>query len=580
MNRNNRNRNNFNNRFMLNYFQNHDYSDYINNNIYKEESKNNNSNIDSCYLHLLGKQKKENLNHKNKINIYEENSKFINSRRIFKFKNAQVYLKYNTFDRDITKAKIINLKNNIKQINGNRNRNFYYAKILNQNKTINSTINENELYNRKEKYNILMNIKNKTNDDEKYLKFKKQIFEKAANKIQQKVGIVRDINSKIKKMKNLSKKFLLKKPFIAKAILKGSDENNKKNINISNKTIEQDTKNNSLNNKNNSLENEKLNRSNKINIDKINIDLNISKRNKTISYKFNEKRTELEKDYQYFDISKIKANAQIPKEYLNIIYHNLLEEENKGIIPNPDYKKILSQKEINGQMRSILIDWIIDVHYKFGLTDETLFMTILIIDRYISYKQISKLRFQLLGITALLLSCKYEEIMLPKIEDFIYITDNAYVKKDVIDMERDILDVLNFDLIFPSPIKFYEYLALNFDFDKKKFLMGKYLMESFMVDLNWVKYRASVIACSCIYIVMKYYKMENYKEAYNKKYYNLNENDINNIKYQNEFDIKDCAKDICVFVDNVNKTNYLSCKNKYADENFEKVSLIISGEIS
>ena len=83
-------------------------------------------------------------------------------------------------------------------------------------------------------------------------------------------------------MKNLSKKFLLKKPFIAKAILKGSDENNKKNINISNKTIEQDTKNNSLNNKNNSLENEKLNRSNKINIDKINIDLNISKRNKTI----------------------------------------------------------------------------------------------------------------------------------------------------------------------------------------------------------------------------------------------------------------------------------------------------------
>ena len=580
MNRNNRNRNNFNNRFMLNYFQNHDYSDYINNNIYKEESKNNNSNMDSCYLHLLGKQKKENLNHKNKINIYEENSKFINSRRIFKFKNAQVYLKYNTFDRDITKAKIINLKNNIKQINGNRNRNFYYTKILNQNKTINSTINENELYNRKEKYNILMNIKNKTNDDEKYLKFKKQIFEKAANKIQQKVGIVRDINSKIKKMKNLSKKFLLKKPFIAKSILKGSDEDNKKNIKISNKTIEQDTKNNSLNNKNNSLENEKLNRSNKINIDKINIDLNISKRNKTISYKFNEKRTELEKDYQYFDISKIKANAQIPKEYLNIIYHNLLEEENKGIIPNPDYKKILSQKEINGQMRSILIDWIIDVHYKFGLTDETLFMTILIIDRYISYKQISKLRFQLLGITALLLSCKYEEIMLPKIEDFIYITDNAYVKKDVIDMERDILDVLNFDLIFPSPIKFYEYLALNFDFDKKKFLMGKYLMESFMVDLNWVKYRASIIACSCIYIVMKYYKMENYKEAYNKKYYNLNENDINNIKYQNEFDVKDCAKDICVFVDNVNKTNYLSCKNKYADENFEKVSLIISGEIS
>ena len=562
---------------MLNYFQNHDYSDYINNNIFKNDTKTNNSSIESKYLHFLDKQKQETMNYKNKINLYEENSKFINSRKIFKCKNAQLYSKYNTFDKDKGKVRIINLKNNI---NGNRNRNFYNMKILNKNNIINSTINENELYNRKEKYNILLNFKNKINDDEKYLKFKKQIFEKASLKIQQKVGIVKNINSKIKKLKNLNKKFLLKKPFIAKAFLKDNDENNKENIKVNNKTIDHGMKNNDLNTKNNSLENEKLNSSNKINIDSINIDINNSKRNKTISYKFNEYKQEFEEDFKYFDLSKIKENSQIPKEYLNIIYHNLLLEENKGIVPIPDYQKIISQKEINGQMRSILIDWLIDVHYKFDLTDETLFMTVLIIDRYISYKPISKLRFQLLGITSLLLSCKHEEITLPKIEDFIYITDNAYIKQDVIDMENDILDVLNFDLIFPSPIKFYEYLALNFGFDRKKFLIGKYLMESFMVDLNWVKYRASVIACSCIYIVMKYYKMENYKEAYNKKYYNLNENDINNIKYQNEFDIKDCAKDICVFVDNVNKTNYLSCKNKYADENFEKVSLIISGEIS
>ena len=561
---------------MLNYFQNHDYSDYINNNIFKNDTKNNNSSIESKYLHFLDKQKQETINYKNKINIYEENSKFINSRKIFKCKNVQLYSKYNTFDKDKGKARIINLKNNI---NGNRNRNFYNMKILNKNNIINSTINENELYNRKEKYNILLNYKNKINDDEKYLKFKKQIFEKASLKIQQKVGMVKNINSKIKKLKNLNKKFLLKKPFIAKAFLKNNDENNKENIKMNNKTIDQDIKNTDLNTKNNSLENEKLNRSNKINIDAINIGINNSKRNKTISYKFNENRPEFEEDYPYFDLSKIKENAQIPKEYLNIIYHNLLQEEHRGIVPIPDYQKIISQKEINGQMRSILIDWLIDVHYKFDLTDETLFMTVLIIDRYISYKPISKLRFQLLGITSLLLSCKYEEIMLPKIEDFIYITDNAYIKKDVIDMENDILDVLNFDLIFPSPIKFYEYLALNFDFDRKKFLMGKYLMESFMVDINWVKYRASVIACSCIYIVMKYYKMENYKEAYDRKYYNLNEYDVNDIKYQNELDIKDCAKDICVFVDNVNKSNYLSCKNKYSDENFEKVSLIISGEI-
>ena len=148
---------------MLNYFQNHDYSDYINNNIFKNDTKTNNSSIESKYLHFLDKQKQETMNYKNKINLYEENSKFINSRKIFKCKNAQLYSKYNTFDKDKGKVRIINLKNNI---NGNRNRNFYNMKILNKNNIINPTINENELYNRKEKYNILLNFKNKINDDE------------------------------------------------------------------------------------------------------------------------------------------------------------------------------------------------------------------------------------------------------------------------------------------------------------------------------------------------------------------------------------------------------------------------------
>ena len=96
-------------------------------------------------------------------------------------------------------------------------------------------------------------------------------------------------------------------------------------------------------------------------------------------------------------------------------------------------------------MRSILVDWIIDVHYKFCFMDETLFMSILIIDRYISIKYISKIRFQLFGITELLISCKHEEINLPKIDDFIYITDNAYTKDEVFIMENEILEVFNFD---------------------------------------------------------------------------------------------------------------------------------------
>ena len=273
---------------------------------------------------------------------------------------------------------------------------------------------------------------------------------------------------------------------------------------------------------------------------------------------------------KYFDISKIN-NIQIPKEYINIIYYNLLKEEEKGINPMPDYTYMQRQNEINDKMRSILVDWLIDVHFKFGFTDETLFMTISIIDRYLSICQISRTNFQLLGITALMIACKHEEIDLPKIDDFIYITDNAYVKKEVIKMEEDVLYKLNFEFLYPSPIKFFEYLSLNFNFTKKHHMMGKYLMESFLLDVKNVKYKPSIISCACTYIVMKFFKMSNYHESYSKKFYILDEA----VERYSEHNIKECAKDICLLVDNINKTNYQACLKKYSKPEQEKVSIII-----
>ena len=272
----------------------------------------------------------------------------------------------------------------------------------------------------------------------------------------------------------------------------------------------------------------------------------------------------------YFDISKIN-NIQIPKEYINIIYYNLLKEEEKGINPKPDHTYMNRQNEINDKMRSILVDWIIDVHFKFGFTDETLFMTISIIDRYLSICLISRTNFQLLGITALMIACKHEEIDLPKIDDFIYITDNAYVKDEVIKMEEDVLIKLNFEFLYPSPIKFFEYLSLHFNFSKKHHMMGKYLMESFLLDIKNVKYKPSIISCACTYIVMKFFKMANYHDSYDKKFYILDET----VERYSEHNIKECAKDICLLVDNINKTNYQACLKKYSKPEQEKVSIII-----
>ena len=287
------------------------------------------------------------------------------------------------------------------------------------------------------------------------------------------------------------------------------------------------------------------------------------------------KENEIKKDKEkinYFDITKIENNVQIPKEYINTIYYNLLNEENIGIYPQAKYNYMDDQSEINERMRGILIDWLIEVHFKFGFTDETLYMTVSIIDRYLSSNSVTKKNLQLLGITSLFISCKHEEIDVPKINDFTYITNNAYDKNEVIQMEDDILKFLKFNLLYPSPIKFFEYLSLHFNFNKKMHMMGKYLMESFLLDIKNIKYKSSIIACACCYIVMKFFKIYNYKDSYDKKFYSL---EINEKSKFNENDIKDCAKDICLLIDSIHKNKFFGCQKKFSDENHEKVSLLI-----
>ena len=277
---------------------------------------------------------------------------------------------------------------------------------------------------------------------------------------------------------------------------------------------------------------------------------------------------------KYFNTSSIR-NVQIPKEYLNTIYYNLLKEQytNKKKF-KPEYNYMNSQTEINEQMRSILVDWIIDVHGKFGFTDETLYMTVLIIDRYSSIKKITRNEYQNLGISALMISCKHEEINVPKVEDFIYITDNAYNKEEVFNMEQNILNGLNYDLLYPSPIKFFEYLSLKFNFDKKQFYFGKYLMETFLLNLIWIKYLPSIIACAAAYIVMKFFKLKNYKESYLKQWYMIEGKEGFNF-VEPRCGVKDCAQEMCNFVDNIGNTNYLSCQKKYESDEFCSISKLI-----
>ena len=272
-------------------------------------------------------------------------------------------------------------------------------------------------------------------------------------------------------------------------------------------------------------------------------------------------------DYLYlnFNFQNSQENISYVGEYLEEIYVNLLLEETQATT-KPKFGYMNTQPEINEIMRAILIDWIIDVHLRFNLRQETLFMTIWLIDTYLSFAFVHRDKLQLLGITCLLISCKSHEIYYPQNDKLIEMTDNAYSKEEMLTMENEILKKLNFFIVCPNPIDFYNILSKMFNFEKKQYYLGNYFIESALVNYQILKYSSSVIASSCTYLVMKYYRINGYQKLYN--------NFIINEQFPEDV-IKDAAKEIYVLVDNLSKSKFKSVKKKYSFTQFENVSEIL-----
>lgn len=113
-----------------------------------------------------------------------------------------------------------------------------------------------------------------------------------------------------------------------------------------------------------------------------------------------------------------------------------------------------SQPEISEKMRAILIDWIVEVHKKFELVTETLYLAINIVDRYLATKVVKRKELQLVGIGAMLIASKYEEIWAPEVNDFVCISDKAYSHQQMLVMEKCILGELQWNLTVPTPYVF------------------------------------------------------------------------------------------------------------------------------
>ncbi|KAL1803154.1 hypothetical protein ACET3Z_031801 [Daucus carota] len=184
-------------------------------------------------------------------------------------------------------------------------------------------------------------------------------------------------------------------------------------------------------------------------------------------------------------------------EYVDDIYKYYKLTEGDGQVH--DYMP--SQTDINSKMRSILIDWLVEVHRKFELMPESLYLTINIVDRYLSMKIVPRRELQLVGVGSMLIACKYEEIWAPEVNDFIAISDNAYNREQVLLMEKSILEKLEWYLTVPTPYVFLvRYIKSSVPSDPEMENMTFFLAELGLTHYTTVvTYCPSVIAASAVY---------------------------------------------------------------------------------
>lgn len=149
------------------------------------------------------------------------------------------------------------------------------------------------------------------------------------------------------------------------------------------------------------------------------------------------------------------------------------------------------QTDINEKMRAILVDWLIEVHYKFKLLPETLFLTVNLIDRYLERNDVVRTKLQLVGVGAMLIASKYEEIYAPEVRDFVYITDKAYTKEEIILMESALLSVLDFNICAPSSYRFLERFSKIAQATNQQFLLARYLIELPLIEYRMLKHSPS-----------------------------------------------------------------------------------------
>jgi len=256
---------------------------------------------------------------------------------------------------------------------------------------------------------------------------------------------------------------------------------------------------------------------------------------------------------------RLAKDPQHAVEYIPDIL-KVLEREQVSHSASAGYME--KQVHVNAKMRGILVDWLVSVQQKYKMKAETLFLAVTFLDRYLEKKHTTPRRYlQLVGITALMVAAKYEEMYPPQIADFVYVTDKAYSREEILKMEVTMLSALDFQVCTPTAMQFLErYQSVNGCKEAHRFL-AQYLLEMALPDYSMLKYSASLRAAASVFLSNKLLRQHPSWPSSMAKASNYVESNL-----------KECAKEMCALLEHAESNSLQAVRRKYSQPKYHAVA--------
>ncbi|KAG5301292.1 G2/mitotic-specific cyclin cdc13 [Histoplasma ohiense] len=263
------------------------------------------------------------------------------------------------------------------------------------------------------------------------------------------------------------------------------------------------------------------------------------------------------------DIEDEAWDTSMVAEYSDEIFQYMRELEMR-LLPNAHYMD--NQVEIQWSMRSVLMDWLVQVHHRFSLLPETLFLCVNYIDRFLSCKIVSLGKLQLVGATAIFIAAKYEEINCPSLQEIIYMVDNGYTADEILKAERFMLSMLQFELGWPGPMSFLRRISKADDYDLETRTLAKYFLEITIMDERFVGTPPSFTAAGAHCLARLMLRKGTWTPAH--VYYS-------NYTYSQLYPLVSLILECC---ENPEK-HHSAVYEKYSDRRFKRASTFVKAEM-